>query len=77
MGYPDDAYSQGELACVFVVLEEGCDKPWEQVEEELRALCASELPDYKQPARYELIDALPLTPIGKVDVRRLRKGLIS
>ena len=43
--------------------------------QELRSLCASELPDYKQPARYELIDALPLTPIGKVDVRRLRKGL--
>ena len=75
VGYPDDAYSQGELACVFVVLEESCDKSWEQVVQELRSLCASELPDYKQPARYELIDALPLTPIGKVDVRRLRKGL--
>lgn len=75
VGYPDDAYSQGELACVFVVLEESCDKPWEQAEQELRTLCASELPDYKQPARYELIDALPLTPIGKVDVKALRKSL--
>lgn len=77
VGYPDDAYSQGELACVFVVLEEGCNKPWEQVVQELRTLCASELPDYKQPARYELIDALPLTPIGKVDVRGLRTQITN
>lgn len=77
VGYPDDTYSQGELACVFVVLEEGCDKSWEQVEQELRTLCASELPEYKQPARYELIDALPLTPIGKVDVKVLRESLSS
>ncbi len=76
VGYPDDAYSQGELACVFVVLDEGCSESWKQVEEELRACCASELPDYKQPARYELIDALPLTPIGKVDVKELRESLI-
>ena len=75
VGYPDDAYSQGELACAFVVLEESCDKPWEQVEQELRTLCASELPDYKQPARYELIDVLPLTPIGKVDVKTLRREI--
>lgn len=73
VGYPDETYSQGELACVFVVLEDGCTDPWEQVETEIRAICASELPDYKQPARYERIDALPLTPIGKVDVRALRE----
>ncbi len=77
VGYPDDAYSQGELACVFVVLGGDCDKPWEQVEQELRTLCASELPDYKQPVRYELIDALPLTPIGKVDIKALRKSFIK
>lgn len=75
VGYPDDSYSQGELACVFVVLSDECLMPWEQVEPELRALCAEELPEYKQPVRYELIDALPLTPIGKVDVKALRKEL--
>lgn len=73
VGYPDETYSQGELACVFAVLEDGCIEPWEQVEAEIRAICASELPDYKQPARYEHIDALPLTPIGKVDVKALRR----
>ncbi len=77
VGYPDDAYSQGELACVFVVLDGSCNMSWKQVEEELRDSCASELPDYKQPVRYELIDALPLTPIGKVDVKELRKSLIK
>lgn len=77
VGYPDDAYSQGELACVFVVLDGSCNMSWKQVEEELRDSCASELPDYKQPVRYELIDALPLTPIGKVDVKELRKRLAN
>lgn len=75
VGYPDESYSQGELACAFVVLDEDCDTPWPQVESEIRELCAAELPDYKQPARYERIDALPLTPIGKVDVKALRKRL--
>lgn len=77
VGYPDDSYSQGELACVFVVLSDERMEPWNQIESELRALCAEELPEYKQPARYEPIDALPLTSIGKVDVKALRRTLVE
>lgn len=39
--------------------------------EDLRAYLVSRLPDYMIPARFRLIDEMPLTPTGKVDVTRL------
>jgi acyl-CoA synthetase (AMP-forming)/AMP-acid ligase II len=44
--------------------------------EELRAWCCRELADYKAPDRLFLLDALPLTPMGKVDNRALRSGSV-
>lgn len=77
VGYPDSTYSQGELACVFVVQDEDSCKSWCEVEEELRTLCAEELPEYKQPTSYRRIEELPLTPIGKVDVKALKQMLLE
>jgi len=38
---------------------------------ELRAFLAKDLPDYMIPACFVVIDRIPLTPNGKIDVRRL------
>ena len=38
---------------------------------ELRAFLGRRVPDYMVPAQFERLDALPLTPVGKVDRRRL------
>jgi non-ribosomal peptide synthetase component E (peptide arylation enzyme) len=40
--------------------------------DELAAHCAERLVAYKRPARVALLDALPLTPVGKVDKALLR-----
>jgi acyl-CoA synthetase (AMP-forming)/AMP-acid ligase II len=42
--------------------------------EDLRAWCFRELADYKAPDRLYLLDALPLTPMGKVDTTKLQAG---
>lgn len=71
VGTPDTEHTQGMLPVVFVVLHEGFDA--KTVNDELRILCQTELPEYAQPVWFKFVDALPLTPIGKVDYRALEK----
>ncbi|WP_044894655.1 class I adenylate-forming enzyme family protein [Bacillus alveayuensis] len=42
-------------------------------EESIRELCAKELSKYKRPKEIRFVDALPLTPYGKIDKKALRK----
>ena len=44
-----------------------------RVEQELRKLCNSELPEYSRPDKYVFRDSMPLTAAGKVDFRALEK----
>ena len=71
VGTTDHRYLQGSTPHVFVVLTPECTRSKEEVEKELRALCEKELAEYMQPSFYTFLDALPQTPIGKVDFRKL------
>ncbi len=42
-------------------------------EQELRELCAAELPEYSVPDKYVFRDAMPLTAVGKIDFRALEE----
>ena len=44
-------------------------------EQELRALCDSALPRFKQPRRYLFVSELPYTATGKVQRFKLREQL--
>jgi acyl-CoA synthetase (AMP-forming)/AMP-acid ligase II len=44
---------------------------------ELRALCSSQLADYKAPDRLVIVDQLPLTAMAKVDKRALSARLTA
>lgn len=73
VGAPDKAQSQGKLPLVFVVLAPDFIREEAEMKQELIALCQKELPEYAQPIDFRFKEALPLTPIGKVDYRALEK----
>ena len=67
LGRPDEV--QGEEVVAFVTLSE------EVAPEELVAFGKERLGGYKYPREIHVLDALPLTPIGKLDRKALREQL--
>ena len=82
-----DSHKAVEVSCVVkqpgdsaevkltahVVLKEQYRVNSSRVEQELRKLCNSELPEYSRPDKYVFRDSMPLTAAGKVDFRALEK----
>jgi acyl-CoA synthetase (AMP-forming)/AMP-acid ligase II len=60
----------GEIGVAFITVAPGAEPP---ALAELRAWVAERLADYKAPDRLELVDALPLTAMMKVDKVALRE----
>jgi cyclohexanecarboxylate-CoA ligase len=59
----------GERACAFIVLEDGCELDFEQMQQHLDAQRVSK--SY-WPERLEIVEALPYTPSGKIQKFVLR-----
>lgn len=68
-------HPQGRLPFVFVVLDPAAADKKRQIVRELRQLCVEELPEYVQPVAYKFISEMPLTPVGKVDYRKLEEQI--
>jgi acyl-CoA synthetase (AMP-forming)/AMP-acid ligase II len=68
VGVPDREW--GEIVKAFVVRSPGHDLTGEQVTQYVGQHLAS----YKKPRLVEFVDALPMTPTGKVDRKVLREG---
>jgi len=70
-----EGFDQDGLSCVcaFLVLTVGHNP--ESAERDIRALCESGLPRFKQPRRYYFISELPYTATGKVQRFKLREQL--
>ena len=69
VGAPDDRWVEAVTA--FVTLRPGTSV----TEDELRTLVRSRLAGYKVPKQVRFVDALPLSPVGKVLRRALRDPL--
>ena len=67
VGAPDEKW--GEIVTAYVVLRTGGQAD----ADDLIALCREHLADYKKPRAVEFLDALPLTPVGKISRRALRE----
>jgi acyl-CoA synthetase (AMP-forming)/AMP-acid ligase II len=65
VGVPDPVL--GEIGVAFVVAAAGTAPELDA----LRAFCCESLADYKAPDRLHLLDALPVSNMGKVDKRSL------
>ncbi|MBZ4023725.1 2,3-dihydroxybenzoate-AMP ligase [Rhodobacter sp. TJ_12] len=61
----------GERSCAFLVLRQ----PVRPVALR-RHLIAAGVADYKLPDRFAFIDAMPLTPVGKIDKQALRAAVV-
>src|SRR6185295_9047946 len=59
--------------CAFVVMADGYDSA--AAEDDLRALCETALPRFKQPRQYIFMKELPYTATGKVQRFKLRDQL--
>lgn len=73
VGCVDKEHVQGRLPFVYLVLEPSAVAKKKQIIRELREMCAEGLPEYVQPIAYKFISSMPMTPIGKVDYRRLEE----
>lgn len=65
--------SHGEEVVAFVALRAGARCSGEQLVQWSR----DRIGGYKYPRRVEVVDAIPLTPVGKVDRKALRGRLVS
>jgi long-chain acyl-CoA synthetase len=67
---------KGELACAFIILQEG--KKVEDVD--VRSFCKERLANYKIPRIYRFINSLPKTATGKIlkkDIHEQYKDMIT
>jgi cytochrome P450 len=71
-GVPDDEF--GERAAATVELEPDLAVDLTQVQEVLDRFCRTQLASYKLPGSYEIVDALPREPTGKLRNEALRAG---
>ena len=67
IGIPDDKW--GEAVKALVILEKGATAN----SDELIAFCREYIAGYKVPKSIDFVEALPMTPTGKVLKRELRR----
>ena len=73
VGVPDDIHEQGEFPMVYVTIKDEYKDKEAIVLKEIKEACKNCLPEYYiEGIDYEAIDKMPLTPIGKIDYRKLQ-----
>ncbi len=78
VGAPDPKRPGNDLVNLFVQLtEQGKSENRDGLIEEIMVFCKENMAPYKVPKRIEIIEQIPLTPIGKIDKKRLRAALAA
>ena len=74
-GMPDSEHEGFQVPICFIVLEEGYES--EQVIKNIDVYCEKEFPEHARPKKIYVKDAMPLTRVGKPDIRALEAELIN
>ncbi|WP_203294690.1 class I adenylate-forming enzyme family protein [Maricaulis parjimensis] len=76
VGQPDPNRAGNDIVNLFVeLMPEAKDRNADEVRQEILDFCTANLAPYKVPKKVHIIDAIPLTPIGKTDKKKLRAEL--
>lgn len=74
IGSPDDKRPGSEIVNLYVELtSEGRAMDPDQVRADILEFCRAEMTPYKVPKVIHIVDAIPLTPVGKIDKKILRQ----
>jgi 2,3-dihydroxybenzoate-AMP ligase len=65
----------GERTCAYIAVGSGADAP--TLDDFKHFLESSGLAKYKWPERVEIVDALPRTPVGKLNKQALRQDIVA
>ena len=74
VGSPDPKRPGSEIVNLYVELTpEARQRDPDDVRADILSFCRAEMSAYKVPKRIHIIDAIPLTPVGKIDKKVLRE----
>ena len=78
IGSPDESRRGSEVVNLFVELTpEAKNEDPAKMEEEILEFCRAEMAPYKVPKVIHFVDAIPLTPVGKIDKKVLRAKVVN
>ena len=78
IGTPDEKRPGNDVVNLYVELKPGATgRDTESVVAEIEDYCRANMAAYKVPKAIHIIDAIPLTPVGKIDKKVLRARALS
>ncbi|MGI9247553.1 MAG: AMP-binding enzyme, partial [Woeseiaceae bacterium] len=78
VGTPDEKRPGNDIVNLYVELtSDEKNRQAESVREEIQEYCRANMAAYKVPKVIRVIDAIPLTPVGKIDKKVLRASAQS
>lgn len=78
VGTPDEKRAGNDIVNLYVELKpEAKDRDAEVIAKEVQEYCRTNMAAYKVPKVIRVIDAIPLTPVGKIDKKLLRAAAQS
>ena len=74
VGVRDTKNKVGEVPKVFITIKRGYEDEASTILQKVQEKCYLELADYYTDGiTFECIDTMPLTPLGKIDYRKLKE----
>lgn len=73
IGVRDYTHVQGKLPKAYIVVKPEYENQMERVLEEINEMCNKDLSEYFLPITFEFRKSLPLTPVGKIDYKKLEE----